>query len=238
MLTGHRSLRGRRLPPLNGWSLPSRRHSPARDACVTRHQQRFPGSRPIGLPRTSGRHGWSSGPLGFPVSFAPSRSGTGHARHGGDRSNTTCSYVSSISRTSSTSSLTTRDLVSQDPPQPAPAAPLPARRRTTETATRAGQPRPLPRPKTHSRRWPDQRIPPSRITWIRFSARTIQVADHGLTALGDDPLARQSPRLGHGQAPLVVPCAQSRTGHRHFTPGGASAEDRVIPMPDGRVRAG
>jgi len=38
---------------------------------------------------------------------------TGHARHGGDRSNTTCSYVSSISQTSSTSSLTTCDLVSQ-----------------------------------------------------------------------------------------------------------------------------
>jgi hypothetical protein len=37
----------------------------------------------------------------------------GHARHGGDRSNTTCSYVSSISQTSSTSSLTTCDLVSQ-----------------------------------------------------------------------------------------------------------------------------
>src|SRR5271157_5623839 len=52
-------------------------------------------------------------PLGFPVSSAPDRSGTGHARHGGDRSNTTCSYVSGISQTSSTSSLTTCDLVSQ-----------------------------------------------------------------------------------------------------------------------------
>jgi hypothetical protein len=51
--------------------------------------------------------------LGFPVSSAPDRSGTGHARHGGDRSNTTCSYVSGISQTSSTSSLTTCDLVSQ-----------------------------------------------------------------------------------------------------------------------------
>ena len=52
-------------------------------------------------------------PLGFSVSSAPDRSGTSHARHGGDRSNTTCSYVSSISQTSSTSSLTTCDLVSQ-----------------------------------------------------------------------------------------------------------------------------
>jgi putative transposase len=51
--------------------------------------------------------------LGFSVSSAPDRSGTGHARHGGDRSNTTCSYVSGISQTSSTSSLTTCDLVSQ-----------------------------------------------------------------------------------------------------------------------------
>ena len=51
--------------------------------------------------------------MGFPVSSAPDRSGTGHARHGGDRSNTTCSYVSGISQTSPTSSLTTCDLVSQ-----------------------------------------------------------------------------------------------------------------------------
>jgi len=51
--------------------------------------------------------------LGFPVSSAPDRSGTGHARHGGDRSNTTRSYVSGISQASSTSSLTTCDLVSQ-----------------------------------------------------------------------------------------------------------------------------
>ena len=47
------------------------------------------------------------------MSSAPDRSGTGHARHGGDRSSTTCSYVSGISQTSSTSSLTTCDLVSQ-----------------------------------------------------------------------------------------------------------------------------
>jgi hypothetical protein len=51
--------------------------------------------------------------LGFPVSSAPDRSGTGHARHGGDRSSTTRSYASGISQTSSTSSLTTCDLVSQ-----------------------------------------------------------------------------------------------------------------------------
>ncbi len=60
----------------------------------------------------------------------------------------------------------------RDPPQSAPATPLPARRRAAETATRAGQSRPVPRPETGSRRWPNQRIPPGRVTWTRFSART------------------------------------------------------------------
>ena len=50
--------------------------------------------------------------------------------------------------------------------------PLPARRRAAETATRTGRPRPVPRPKTGSRRRPDQRISPDRMTWTRFSART------------------------------------------------------------------
>src|ERR1035438_5667375 len=49
----------------------------------------------------------------FREHLTPSRSGTGHARHGGDRPSTTCSYVPGISQTSSTSSLTTCDLVSQ-----------------------------------------------------------------------------------------------------------------------------
>ena len=88
VFTGRRGVRGRRLPPLSGRSLPPRRHNPARDVEVTRHQQGFPGSRPSGLsprlwPPWLGRR-----PLGSSASFAPSRSGTGHARHGGDRSNT------------------------------------------------------------------------------------------------------------------------------------------------------
>jgi len=62
--------------------------SPARSVIVTRHQQGFPGSRPSG----PSPHLWppwlARRPSGFPVSSAPSRSGTGHARHGGDRSNT------------------------------------------------------------------------------------------------------------------------------------------------------
>jgi hypothetical protein len=43
---------------------------------------------PPALPLACGHHGWGRRPLDFPVSFAPDRSGTGHARHGGDRSNT------------------------------------------------------------------------------------------------------------------------------------------------------
>ena len=52
---------------------------------MTRHQRGFPDSRPSGpspdlWPPWLGRR-----PLGFSVSSAPSRSGTGHARHGGDK---------------------------------------------------------------------------------------------------------------------------------------------------------
>jgi putative transposase len=60
----------------------------------------------------------------------------------------------------------------RDPPQPASAAPLAARRRAADTADRTGRSGAVPRPKTHSRRWPDQRISPGRMTWTRFSART------------------------------------------------------------------
>ena len=56
--------------------------------------------------------------------------------------------------------------------QSAPATPLPARRRAAETATRACRSCAVPRPKTGSRRWPDQRISPGRMTWTGFSART------------------------------------------------------------------
>jgi hypothetical protein len=64
---GHRVVRGRRLPPLNGRFLSSRHNHPARDVDVTRHQQGFPDSRPIPvLPLACGRHGWSGGPWAFP----------------------------------------------------------------------------------------------------------------------------------------------------------------------------
>jgi hypothetical protein len=64
---GRRSIRSRHLPPLNGRSLSPRYSNPTRSVCVTRHQQRFPDSRPIPvLPLTCNRHGWNSGPWAFP----------------------------------------------------------------------------------------------------------------------------------------------------------------------------
>ena len=41
-----------------------------------------------------------------------------------------------------------------------------------ETPTRTGRSRPVQRPMADSHRLPDQRIPPGRMTWTRFSART------------------------------------------------------------------
>jgi hypothetical protein len=71
------------------------------------------------------------------------------------------------------------------PPQSAPASPLPARSPAAETAARAGRSRPAPRPKIGSRRWPDQRIPPGRMTWTRFSEHTISISSrNGSPALG------------------------------------------------------
>src|SRR6266568_5167845 len=67
VLIGRRGIRARRLPPLNGWSLPPRRNNPARSAYMTRHQQEFPGSRPIPVfPLTCGHPGWNGGSWAFP----------------------------------------------------------------------------------------------------------------------------------------------------------------------------
>src|ERR1017187_8008574 len=60
----------------------------------------------------------------------------------------------------------------RDPPQPAPASPVAGRRCPAETATRTDRSRAVPRTKTGSRRWPNQRISPGRVTWMRFSAPT------------------------------------------------------------------
>jgi hypothetical protein len=70
---------------------------PARRVLLTRHHQGFPDSRPIpSLPLTCGP--WpDQAPSGFPR--APHPAVTGHARHGGDRSQTlTRSHVTGIGR--------------------------------------------------------------------------------------------------------------------------------------------
>ncbi len=120
MFAGHRSVRGRRPPPHNGRSLPSRHHFPTRDVVVTRHQQELPGSRPIPvLPLTCGRHGWDDGPWAFPRASHPTdQEPATHVAVGTGRTQTR-SYVPGIRRTSSTSSLTTCDFASQPTPTPA-----------------------------------------------------------------------------------------------------------------------
>src|ERR1022692_3625526 len=61
----------------------------------------------------------------------------------------------------------------RDPSLPASAAPFPARRRAAETTTRAGRPRSVSRPKTRSRRWPDQRISPGHKGHLREGPRSL-----------------------------------------------------------------
>jgi len=60
----------------------------------------------------------------------------------------------------------------RDSPQSAPASQVAGRRCAAETATRTDRSRAVPDPETGSRRWPDQRIPPGRMTWTSFSAPT------------------------------------------------------------------
>jgi hypothetical protein len=67
VFTGHRPIRDRRLPSLNGRSLAPQHSYPTRDVSVTRHQREFPDSRPIPvLPLTCDRHGWDGGPWAYP----------------------------------------------------------------------------------------------------------------------------------------------------------------------------
>ena len=56
---GHRDVRGRRLPPCNGWPLPPRYCQPTRDVRLTRHQQGFRVIHPSAFPSpvTPGRNG-------------------------------------------------------------------------------------------------------------------------------------------------------------------------------------
>ena len=68
----HREIRGRRLPPHNGQPLPPQFHAPTRDVRLTRHQQGFNVVSPSGLPLACNTRS-ERAPLGFPLSFAPSR---------------------------------------------------------------------------------------------------------------------------------------------------------------------
>jgi len=102
----------RRLPSAGPYS-PHNRH-PTRDVDLSRHQQEFPGSRPIpALPLTCGHHGRVSAPWAFPrASYPTDQEPATHVAVGTGRTQTH-SYVFDIRRTSLTSSLITCDLVSQ-----------------------------------------------------------------------------------------------------------------------------
>ena len=62
--------------------------------------------------------------------------------------------------------------------------------RAAKAATRAGRSRPVPGPKTGSRRWPDQRISPGRMTRTRFSGT------HRASRAGKTPRRRRWPPHG------------------------------------------
>src|ERR1019366_9141518 len=103
----------------------------------------------------------------------------------------------------------------RDPPQPASAAPLPARRRAAEAAARPGRSRPVPRPKTHSRRWPDQRISPGRMTLDEvFGTHSVKtdLQSHNMTV-----------RLA--SAPLDTGNAEKRLSKRGITIRRAPSDD-------------
>ena len=101
-IISHRYVRGRRLPPLNGRSLSPRYNYPTRDVRLTRHQQEFPGSRPVpALPLACDRHGWDSDPWAFPQAPHPTDQEPATRAAVGTGRTQTCSYVFDISRTSS-----------------------------------------------------------------------------------------------------------------------------------------
>ena len=88
----------------------------------------------------------------------------------------------------------------RDPPQSAPAAPLPGRSRAAETPHRTGRSQPVPRPKADPHRLPDQRIPPGRMTWTRFShAQSVSTSSASSPAARYNrgcPRSRQEPDPG------------------------------------------
>ena len=107
----HRDVRGRRLPPHNGRPLPPQQYCPTWDVMMTRHRQGFSAIHPLGLPFACDTRS-ERAPLGFPLSFAPSRC---QPRTSGQRQvwNTDPSHVFGITpNLQSTNLLITCDLVS------------------------------------------------------------------------------------------------------------------------------
>ena len=110
----HRDVRGRRLPPHSGQPLSPRCCRPTRDVMMTRHRQGFRVIHPSGLPLACDTRS-ERAPLGFSLSFAPSRyrprtSGRGQVW------NTDPSHVFGITpNLQSTNLLITCDIVSQHP---------------------------------------------------------------------------------------------------------------------------
>src|SRR6266481_2273869 len=91
-----------------------------------------------------------------------------------------------------------------------PATPLPGRSCAAETSTGTGRSRAVPCPETDSHRLPHQRIPPGRITWTRFSARTMSASRDQLQSAARDQ--RSAPAMPRGPRP-------SRAARRHDTFG-------------------
>src|ERR1035438_1285237 len=120
----------------------------------------------------------------------------------------------------------------RDPPQPAPASPVAGRRCPAETATRTDRSRAVPRTKTGSLRWPNQRISPGRVTWMRFSAPTgrghqfFELGIGGLDALaGERELGDQL--SGEPAAGLANDVARADRGQQFFgLRGGQELLDR------------
>jgi len=88
VFAGHRLVRGRRLPPSIGRSLfPRNRNPTGMWTCrgISKSFLVVAPCRPFPLPVAAMV---GAAPLGFPAKLRTRPSGTGHARHGGDRSNT------------------------------------------------------------------------------------------------------------------------------------------------------
>ena len=116
-------------------------------------------------------------------------------------------------------------------------------------ATRTDRSRAVPDPKTGSRRWPDQRIPPGRMTWMSFSAPTgnpLRAQPGGRPApIRRQPAPRRIPartaqRPGRrlpgprtrGRAALAASFDRSRLAVRSVSPVWARPDRCAMPTPE------